>query len=426
MGDLFAAASADRRRRAAPLAERMRPRTLDEVVGQPRALATGSPLRGLLAEERLASLVLWGPPGSGKTTVARLIAAATGARFVPVSAVAAGVADVRRIIAEAQEDLAKAGRRTVVFLDEIHRFNRGQQDALLPAVEDGSIVLVGATTENPSFEVNAALLSRCQVVVLDRLPVEALQGIVARALADRERGLGATPATLHPDAQGALLQAANGDARVALNVLEAVVAAIAPGADGVRRIAAADVAAALQRPTLLYDRAGDAHFDIISALHKSVRGSDPDAALYWLARMLEAGEDPLYIARRVVRMASEDVGLADPRALEQAVAAYQAAHFLGMPECDTALAQAVVYCAIAPKSNRVYKALGAARQDVREREAQSVPLHIRNAPTGLMKALDYGKGYVYEHDEPDAISGQEFRPPNVAGGRYHRPPEHGP
>jgi putative ATPase len=421
MADLFEAAGAERRRRAAPLADRMRPRGLDEIVGQAAALGPGTPLRGMLAEGRLVSLILWGPPGSGKTTLARLAAQATGARFVHLSAVSAGVADVRRVIDEAREDLARAGRRTLCFLDEIHRFNKAQQDALLPAVEDGSLTLVGATTENPSFEVNPALRSRCMVVVLERLSTEALGQVVDRALADAERGLGTLRVALAPEARAALLRHANGDARTALGVLEAAALGVAPDPDGTRRVAAATIAAVVQHPTALYDRAGEEHFNVISALHKSVRGSDPDGALYWLARMLEAGEDPLYVARRVVRMASEDVGLADPRALPVAVAAYQAVHALGMPEGDCALAEAVVYLAVAPKSNRVYTALGAARADVRQHEALPVPLHIRNAPTDLMRDLGYGRGYQYEHDLPDAIGTQTFLPDNLADRTYYDP-----
>ncbi|MCI0340272.1 MAG: replication-associated recombination protein A [Planctomycetales bacterium] len=425
MADLFAAAGEERRRARAPLAERMRPRTLAEVVGQEGALGHGTPLRRMLEEDRLASLILWGPPGSGKTTLARLCASRTGARFVAFSAVTSGIAEIKAVIAAAREDLGMTGNRMVLFVDEIHRFNRAQQDAFLPHVEDGTIVLLGATTENPSFEVNSALLSRCLVVVLGRIPEDDLRAIVRRALADRERGLGALAVRLEPEAESALVRAANGDARVALAVLESAASAAAPGPDGARAVARAGVEAVLQRPAGLYDKSGEEHYNVISALHKSVRGSDPDAALYWLARMLEGGEDPLYVARRVVRMASEDVGLADPRGLVVAVAAYQAVHFLGMPEGDAALAEAVVYLATAPKSNRVCSALGAARRDAREEEALPVPLHIRNAETPLMRKLGYGAGYVYEHDEADHLSGQEFLPENLRGRRYYEPSPHG-
>ncbi|MHC5018676.1 MAG: replication-associated recombination protein A [Planctomycetota bacterium] len=426
MADLFAAAGEERRRALAPLADRMRPRSIDEVVGQATALGPGAPLRGLLAEGRLVSLILWGPPGSGKTTLARLAADATGAAFVPLSAVNAGVKDVRALIANAREDLAMSGTRTLCFLDEIHRFNKSQQDALLPAVEDGSIVLIGATTENPSFEVNAALRSRCIVVVLDRLAADDIRTICDRALADETRGLGGQQVELTDDGATALALNANGDARTALVWLEACAAAAAPDpADGVRRITPEVVGAVLQKPNLLYDRAGEEHFNIISALHKSVRGSDPDAALYWLARMLVAGEEPLYIARRVVRMASEDIGLADPRALQIAVAAFQAVHFLGMPEGDCALAEAVVYLAVAPKSNRLYAGLKAAKRDVHEKEALPVPMHIRNAVTDLMQEQGYGQGYQYEHDLPDAVGTQSFLPDNLEGTRYYEPSDQG-
>ncbi len=430
MADLFAAAGEQRRRARAPLAERMRPRTLGEFVGQEGALGPATPLRRMLEEDRLASLILWGPPGSGKTTLARLCATRTGARFVAFSAVTSGIAEIKSVIAAAREDLGMTGTRTVLFVDEIHRFNRAQQDAFLPHVEDGTIVLLGATTENPSFEVNSALLSRCLVVVLGRLGEDDLRAIVRRAVSDRERGLGALSVRLEPEAEAALVRAANGDARVALSVLESAASAAAGpvgegGEGGGRVVSRAGVEAVLQRPAGLYDKSGEEHYNVISALHKSVRGSDPDAALYWLARMLEGGEDPLYIARRVVRMASEDVGLADPRALVVAVAGYQAVHFLGMPEADAALAEAVLYLAAAPKSNRVYAALGSARRDAREEEALPVPLHIRNPETPLMKELGYGSGYVYEHDEPDHISAQEFLPENLRGRRYYEPSPHG-
>ncbi len=423
--ELFAEGGEERRKALAPLADRMRPQSIDDLVGQKKALGPGSPLRGLLAEGRLVSLVLWGPPGSGKTTLARLAAESTGATFVSLSAVNAGVKDLRALIANAREDLAMSGTRTLCFLDEIHRFNKSQQDALLPAVEDGSIVLIGATTENPSFEVNAALRSRCIVVVLDRLDPDDIRTICERALSDSERGLGGQKIALTDAGATALTLNANGDARTALVWLEACAAAAAPGDDGVRHITPEVVGAVLQKPNLLYDRAGEEHFNIISALHKSVRGSDPDAALYWLARMLVAGEEPLYIARRVVRLASEDIGLADPRALQIAVAAFQAVHLLGMPEGDCALAEAVVYLAVAPKSNRIYIGLKAAKRDVNDKEALPVPMHIRNAVTDLMTEQGYGDGYQYEHDLPGAVGQQSFLPDNVAGTRYYEPSDQG-
>ncbi|MCS7246456.1 MAG: replication-associated recombination protein A [Thermomicrobium sp.] len=420
MEDLFAAHARDRRRHAAPLAERMRPRSLDEIVGQDHLVGPGSLLRTMIENDRLLSLILWGPPGCGKTTLARVIAEQTEAAFISLSAVTATVAEVRRAVQEASERLTSHGRRTILFIDEIHRFNRAQQDALLPAVEDGTIVLIGATTENPSFEVNAPLLSRCRVVLLEPLPDEAVRVLVLRALSDAERGLGATGLRLDPDALDLLVNLANGDARMALNTLE--VAAVG-ARDGV--ITANLVRQAAMRRASLYDRAGDAHYDAISALHKAIRGSDPDAAVYWLARMLEHGEDPLYIARRLVRAASEDIGLSDPHALVLAVAAQQAVHAIGMPEGAVALAEVTIYLALAPKSNAVYRAYEAARRDVAETRNDPVPLHLRNAPTALLRQLGWGAGYRYPHDEPDAIGRQEYLPPRLRGRRYYEPTERG-
>ena len=407
----------------APLADRMRPRTLDEVVGQEDLLSPGRVLRTALEHGELHSMILWGPPGSGKTTLASLMAHATGARFVAFSAVLSGVKEIRQVIAEA-ETHQRRGASTVLFVDEIHRFNRAQQDAFLPHVERGTIVLIGATTENPSFEVNAALLSRCRVYVLHGLGEPELTTILRRALTDREHGLGATAAEADDDGLAAIARIANGDARAALNILEVAVAlAAAPG--GRRRISAVTVHEAAQRRTLLYDKSGEEHYNVISALHKSLRDSDPDAALYWLTRMLEAGEDRLYIARRLVRFASEDVGNADPRALTLTLAAKEAYDFLGSPEGDLALAQATLFLALAPKSNAVYVAYGEAQADVRERPAEPVPLHIRNAPTSLMKDVGYGAGYQYAHDAPDARVDQEDLPDALRGREYYRPTNRG-
>jgi putative ATPase len=391
---------------SSPLAERMRPRTLDDFVGQEMLLGPGRPLRQAIEQDRIQSLILWGPPGTGKTTLARLVARLTRARFISFSAVLSGIKEIRAVMTEAEEARRRRGTRTLLFVDEIHRFNKAQQDAFLPRVEAGDIVLIGATTENPSFEVNSALLSRSKVYVLQPLDQEAIVTILERALADRERGLGALDLKVDADALGAIARYANGDARVALNLLE-----MASAASAGSQIDAARIADLAQSRALLYDKSGEEHYNLISALHKSMRNSDPDAAVYWLARMLEAGEDPLYVARRLVRFASEDIGNADPQALSVAVAAKDAVHFIGMPEGNTALAQAAIYLATAPKSNAVYRAyLDAAAAAVRE-VAEPVPLHLRNAPTRLMKDLEYGKGYQYAHNEPDGIAEMECLPP---------------
>jgi putative ATPase len=407
-----------------PLAARMRPTTLDEFVGQEHLVGPEHELRRAIEEDRVGSMILWGPPGSGKTTLARLIARVTSSHFVPLSAVSAGVADLRRNIEEARLRRAQSGKRTILFIDEIHRFNKGQQDAVLPFVEEGVITLIGATTENPSFEVNAALLSRTRVFVLGALDDAQVGEIIDRAVKDEVRGLGAKQLELEPEARTALIRLANGDARVALNGVEAA-AALARPRQGRRRVTAALVEEAVQRKNLLYDRAGEEHYNIISALHKSLRDSDPDGSLYWLGRMLEAGEDPLYVARRLIRFASEDIGLADPQALTQAVAAQQAAHFVGMPEANLALAQAVVYLATAPKSNALYAAYSTVQEDVERTRADPVPLHLRNAPTPLMRKLGYGKGYRYAHDFEESQVEQQHLPDAIKDRTYYHPSERG-
>jgi putative ATPase len=409
----------------APLADRFRPRTLDEILGQDEVLGPGRPLRRAIEQDQLRSLILWGPPGSGKTTLAHVIRRTTRAHFEAMSAVLSGVKEVREVLRAAEERRRRERRRTIVLIDEIHRFNKAQQDALLSHVESGDIVLIGATTENPSFEVNAALLSRSRVVVLKPLGIEQLLLVLRQALADTERGLGGWHADVEEQALDFLARTSDGDARTALNVLELAVTTTPPAADGRPRIDLAAMQQAFARKALLYDRAGEEHFNIISALHKSIRNSDADAGLYWLARMLEAGEDPLYVARRLVRFASEDVGLADPQALVLAMAAQQAVHFIGMPEGALALAELVVYMAAAPKSNAVYTAYGAAVRDALETRAEPVPLWIRNAVTGLMKNLGYGKGYRYAHDETEGVAGMECLPEALVGRRYYRPADRG-
>ncbi len=407
-----------------PLAARMRPRNLDEFVGQEDLLGRDRELRRAIEEDRVGSMIFWGPPGTGKTTLARIMANATASHFVPLSAVSAGVADLRRNVEEAKLRRRQANRRTILFIDEIHRFNKGQQDAVLPYVEEGVITLIGATTENPSFEVNAALLSRSRVFVLNALTDGDIGTILDRAVSDPERGLGQQQVVVEPEAKAALIRFANGDARVAINGLEAAVALVRPN-QGRRLIAAAAVEEAVQRKNLLYDRAGEEHYNIISALHKSLRGSDPDASLYWLGRMLEAGEDPLYVARRLVRFASEDIGMADPNALVQAMAAQQAAHFIGMPEANLALAQCVVYLASAPKSNALYAAYSGVQEDVERTRADPVPLHLRNAPTPLMRRIGYGKGYKYAHDYEEAQVEQQNLPDAIKDRTYYHPTDRG-
>ncbi len=416
--DLFEQLAGERLDAAAPLADRLRPRSLDEFVGQDHLVGPGAVLRRMIEADEIHSLVFWGPPGTGKTTLAWIIAEATGSRFVWFSAVTMGVADVKRIVAQARETIGTTGQRTILFCDEIHRFNKAQQDAFLPHVEKGVVTLIGATTENPSFEINAALLSRLRVYTLESLTPEQIGVLVDRAMDDSDVGLAARDMALDDAAREFVCESAQGDARVALSTLELAASLAADGATITRD----QVEAALQKKALRYDKAGEEHYNIISALHKSLRDSDPHAGLYWLARMLEAGEDPLYIARRLVRFASEDVGLADPRALPQAVAAQQAVHFIGMPEGALALAQAAVYLAIAPKSNAIYSGYQRAAADARETEREPVPLHLRNAPTQLMKDLGYGAGYQYAHDYEGAVVDQQHLPDSLRGRVYYEGP----
>ena len=428
-GDLFSRAPTKKAASVGtPLAERMRPRSFDEFVGQEDILAPGKPLREAIARDLLQSIILWGPPGTGKTTLARIVADESRAQFIAFSAVLAGIKEIKEVMVTAERTRRELGRRTIVFIDEIHRFDKAQQDAFLPRVEAGDIVLIGATTENPSFEVNAALLSRSKVFVLTGLTAEQIKLLLTRALEDPERGFGRSRVRVEDGALETIARHANGDARTALNLLELAVLS-APADDESAalgpRLDISRIGQAIQRRALLYDKSGEEHFNIISALHKSMRNSDPDAAVYWLARMVEAGEDPLYIARRLIRFASEDVGNADPQALGVAVAAKDAVHFIGMPEGNTALAQAAIYLATAPKSNALYEAYTRAARDAQQDVAEPVPLHLRNAPTPLMKELNYGKDYRYAHTEEGAVAPMECLPSSLQGRRYYEPTDRG-
>ena len=410
-----------------PLAARMRPRNLDEYVGQEHLVGKGKVLRTMIERDSVSSMIFWGPPGVGKTTLAQIIAAGTNAQFITFSAVTSGIKDIKNVMQQADR-MTALGARTIVFVDEIHRFNKAQQDAFLPFVEKGSIVLIGATTENPSFEVNGALLSRCKVFVLHQLSQENIAQLIRNALAD-PRGFGDMDVRISEDEINALAAFANGDARTALSTLEMMVLNAEHSTDTSGRevvtITSDDFEQCTSRKSLLYDKQGEEHYNLISALHKSMRNSDADAAVYWLARMLESGEDPMYIARRVTRFAAEDVGLADPRALELSVAAFQACHLIGMPECSVHLTEAVIYNALAPKSNAMEVAYMQAAADANKSIAEPVPLHIRNAPTRLMKELDYGKGYVYAHDTEDKIADMECLPENLRGTEYYHPGDQG-
>lgn len=406
-----------------PLAARLRPRTLDEYAGQQHLVGPGRILRRLIEGDRLSSMIFWGPPGVGKTTLAHIIASHTKASFITFSAVTSAIKDIRSIMQKA-EDNRRYGARTVVFVDEIHRFNKAQQDAFLPFVERGSIILIGATTENPSFEVNGALLSRCRVFVLKPLGTEDVEALLNRALTDR-RGFGAMKVAIAPEIVHAIAVFANGDARTALSTLEMAVLNGDQAEDGTVTVSKELLEQCTSKKSLLYDKNGEEHYNLISALHKSMRNSDPDAAVYWLARMLEAGEDPLYIARRVLRFAAEDVGLADPNAIVIATAAYQACHYLGMPECNVHLTEAVVYLSLMPRSNAMETAYNLAKKDAVQHLAEPVPLVIRNAPTGLMKNLGYGKGYQYAHDAKDKLTNMQCLPDSLIGRVYYRPTDQG-
>ena len=422
---LFDHQATDQKKRNAPLAARMRPRGLEEFVGQAHVVGPDTALRRALEAGHLPSMILWGPPGSGKTTLAHLLASMTSSHLESISAVAAGVADLRRIVSEAGERLGMHGGRTILFVDEIHRFNKAQQDVILPYVEDGTITLIGATTENPSFEVISPLLSRAAVYDLKPLTPEEIQGIIDSALSDPDRGLGRLEVELEPEALDILVNLSNGDARKALNALETAALSATADASGQRAITGSIVQEAMQRRVARYDKAGDQHYDTISAFIKSVRSSDPDAAIYWLARMIEAGEDPMFIARRLVVLAAEDVGMADPAALSVAVAAQQAVHFVGMPEGRIPLAEATVYLAAAPKSNSAYAAISSALEDARNTRNDPVPVHLRNAVTGLMREMGYGKDYKYAHDFDGHFTPTSNLPDNLKGRKYYRPGDQG-
>ncbi len=405
-----------------PLADRVRPENFDQFVGQEHLMAKGRLLRRLIETDNISSMILWGPPGVGKTTIARIIANMTNAAFITFSAVTSGIKEIKEIMKKAEEDKLR-GKRTVLFIDEIHRFNKAQQDAFLPHVEKGNVILIGATTENPSFQVNSALLSRSRVFVLKPLEVGDIVKVIKNAMVDK-RGLGDMKISISDELVEMIAVYANGDARTALNTLEMAVMA-SKQEDGVRNVTKEIVEESMQRKSLLYDKNGEEHYNLISALHKSMRNSDCDASIYWLARMLEAGEDPLYIARRIVRFSSEDIGMADPRALQIAVSAYQAVTFIGMPECSVNMAQAVVYMALAPKSNALYIGYNEAKADAKNTIAEPVPLHLRNAPTKLMAQIGYGKGYKYAHDYENSITDMECLPENLRGRRYYKPTSYG-
>ena len=409
---------------ARPLADRMRPETIEEFVGQLHILGPRKPLRQQIERDELHSMILWGPPGSGKTTLATIIARKTKSDFVRFSAVLSGIREIKEVMVAAEKS-RRFGRRTVLFIDEIHRFNKAQQDAFLPYVERGDIVLIGATTENPSFEVNSALLSRTKVYMLSPLSTDEVLTLLERALGDEHRGLGGGRVAIPKELLRQVAVFANGDARAAYNTLEAAVAAAPRDSEGRAFVNESVIEDAIQRKAFLYDKAGEEHYNLISALHKSVRNSDPDAALYWLGRMLEAGEDPLYIARRIVRMASEDIGLAEPNALSLSVAALEAVHFLGLPEGNLALAQAAVYLSLAPKSNALYQAYGEVVSDAQKTVAEPVPLHLRNPVTGLMANLGYGRGYQYAHNAPERLTEMQCLPENLKDRRYYRPTDEG-
>ena len=416
----LSAAPNDRR----PLADRMRPETLEEFVGQAHMLGPGKPLRQQIERDELASMILWGPPGSGKTTLATITARRTKSDFVKFSAVLSGIREIKDVMAAAEKN-RRYGRRTILFIDEIHRFNKAQQDAFLPYVERGDVVLIGATTENPSFEVNSALLSRAKVYMLSALSTDEVITLLDRALKDEKKGLGKEPVVISDNLLRQIAIFSNGDARAAYNTLETAVAAAPRDEQGGAVVTEAIIEDAIQRKMLLYDKAGEEHYNLISALHKSVRNSDPDAALYWLGRMLEAGEDPLYVARRLIRMASEDIGLAEPHTLEVAVAAMQAVHFVGMPEGNLALAEAAVYLALAPKSNALFVGYSEVVADAQKTVTEPVPLHLRNPVTGLMAHFGYGKGYQYAHDAPDRLTEMQCLPGNLKDRRYYRPTDEG-
>jgi putative ATPase len=411
-------------RGGSPLADRMRPETLEEYVGQVHILGPGKPLRRQIERDELHSMILWGPPGSGKTTLATIVARRTKSDFIKFSAVLSGIKEIKEVMAAAEKTRA-FGRRTILFIDEIHRFNKAQQDAFLPYVERGDIVLIGATTDNPSFEVISALLSRAKVYMLSGLSTDEVVTLLERALSDEKRGLGGRKISTAPELLRQIAVFSNGDARAAFNTLETAVSGAPHDEQGQAVVTEQIIEDAIQRKTLLYDKAGEEHYNLISALHKSVRNSDPDATLYWLGRMLEAGEDPLYIARRMIRMATEDVGLADPNALNVTINAMQAAHFLGMPECDLSLAEAAVYLSLAPKSNALYAGYGEVKRDAQKDIAEPVPFQLRNAVTGLMSDVGYGKGYQYAHDSDEKLTDMTCLPDNVKDRKYYRPTEQG-